>query len=102
MTPPPCHPELVEGWAQRNPPQKKEPAGAGSAWSPPPLFLLGDFEEAGGAHAAADAHRDADVFHVAAFAFDERVHHHARTRDAVGMADRDRAAIDVETILRVR
>ncbi len=48
---------------------------------------LGDLEEAGGAHAAADAHRHDDVFCAPAFAFDQRVHGHARAADAVGVTD---------------
>ena len=49
----------------------------------------------GGAHAAADAHRDDDVLDAAALAFDERVADEPRARHAVGMADRDGAAVDI-------
>src|SRR6266566_4453642 len=58
-----------------------------------------DFEQAGRAHAAADAHRDDDVLRAAALAFDQRVAGEARARDAVRMADRDRTAVDVELVV---
>src|SRR5689334_8494082 len=57
---------------------------------------MNDFEKAGGAHAAADAHGDDCVFRLAPAAFDQRVAGQARAGHAVGMADRDRTAIDVE------
>src|SRR6185295_1849343 len=59
-----------------------------------------DFEHAGSAHAAADAHRDDDLLGAAALAFDQRVTGEALAADAVRMADRDRAAIDVEPVHR--
>src|SRR3546814_18981629 len=46
--------------------------------------------------AAADAHRDDDIFRPAPFALDQRVAGHPRPRHAIGMADRDRAAVNVE------
>src|SRR5580704_10582605 len=52
-------------------------------------------EKTGGAHAAADAHGHDDVLDAAAFALDQRVPDQARARHAVGVADRDRAAIDI-------
>jgi len=61
---------------------------------------LSDFEEAGCAHAAANTHCHDDVFESAAFAFDQRVHGHARAAHAVRMTDRNRAAVDVEAIVR--
>src|SRR6476620_398929 len=57
-------------------------------------------EQAGSAHAAADAHGDDGVFGAAAAAFDQHVAGHARAAHAVGMADRDGAAVDVEPFLR--
>src|SRR5690242_1058456 len=61
---------------------------------------LDHLEQAGRAHAAADAHRHDDVLHAAALAFDERVADEARSGDAVGMAHRDRAAVHVEALVR--
>src|SRR3954468_18523771 len=58
--------------------------------------LLQHLEQAGRAHAAADAHRDHGIFRLAATALDQRVAGEACARHAVGMADRDRAAIDVD------
>src|SRR6185295_6269082 len=52
------------------------------------------------AHAAADAHGDDDIFGAAALAFDQRVAGHPRAAHAVGMADRDRPAVDVHPVLR--
>ena len=59
-------------------------------------------EQPGRAHAAADAHCDDDLARAAPLALDQRVADHARARHAVGMADRDRAAIDVERRGRCR
>src|SRR5262249_38234953 len=59
-----------------------------------------DLEEPGGSHAAADAHGDDAALRLAAFAFDQDVAGHARAAHAVGMADRNRAAVDVENLLR--
>src|SRR5215208_2028554 len=57
-------------------------------------------EQPGGAHAAADAHRADDVLGAAALALDEGVADHAGAAHAVGVADRDRAAVDVERVVR--
>src|SRR5689334_13966160 len=65
-----------------------------------PVLSSGDLEEARGALAAADAHRDDGVPDAAALAFDQRVAGHPRPAHAVGMPDRDRAAIDVESVVR--
>src|SRR5690606_33036681 len=54
-----------------------------------------NLEQAGGAHAAADAHRDDDVLRLAPLAFHQDVAGQAGTGHAEGMADRDRAAVDV-------
>src|SRR5690349_4231029 len=61
---------------------------------------LQHFEQSRRAHAAADAHRDHDITGAAALALDQRVTGHPRARHAVRMADRDRAAIDVEPVVR--
>ena len=65
-----------------------------------PALVQVDLEQARGSHAAADAHRDHDVLLAAALAFDERVHHDARTAHAVRMTDRDRTAVDVQLLVR--
>src|ERR1700728_4704136 len=61
---------------------------------------LVDLEQTGGAHAAADAHGDDRAVGAARVPFDQDVAGHARAAHAVGMADRDRAAVDVEPFLR--
>ena len=70
---------------------------------PVPTFrdhALVDFEQAGGAHAAADAHRDDARLDAAPRPSMQRVAGHARAGHAVGMADGDRAAVDVEPLVR--
>src|SRR5688500_9868557 len=57
-----------------------------------------NFEQAGRAHAATHAHRDHDMLHAAASAFDQSVADQARTAHSVGMADRDAAAVDIDAI----
>ena len=57
-------------------------------------------EEPGRAHAAADAHRDDDVPDAAAPSLEQRVPDKPRAAHAVGVADRDRAAVDVEPVRR--
>src|SRR5258708_34737995 len=64
-----------------------------------PTPLVHHLEQAGGAHAAADAHRDDDVLGLAATALDQGVAGAARAGHAEGMANRDRAAIDVELVV---
>src|SRR6185436_21142714 len=49
--------------------------------------------------AAADAHRDDDLLRAAALALDERVADQTLPGHAVGMADGNRAAVDVEPIV---
>jgi hypothetical protein len=51
-------------------------------------------------HAAADAHGDDDALGAAALAFDERVAGQALAGDAVGVAHRDGAAVDVQAVAR--
>src|SRR5919197_356924 len=58
------------------------------------------FKQACGAHAAPDAHGDDHVFRAPAPAFDERVADEARAGHAVGMADGDGAAVDVQALVR--
>src|SRR6058998_3130618 len=57
---------------------------------------MDDLEQARGAHAAADAHGDDGVFGLAPAALDQGVAGQARPSHAIGVTDRDRAAIDVE------
>src|SRR5664279_4394495 len=55
-------------------------------------------EHAGRPHAAADAHRHDDALGAAPLALDQGVAGEALAADAVGMTDRDRAAVDVELV----
>src|SRR3954447_24078548 len=57
-----------------------------------------DFEQAGGPHAAADAHRHDDPAHAAATALEQRMPDEAAAGHAVRVADRDAAAVDVELL----
>src|SRR6266446_6591245 len=50
-------------------------------------------------HAAADAHGDDGAPGAAAPSFDQDMAGHTRSAHAKGMADRDRAAVDIETFL---
>src|SRR5579871_1520112 len=59
-------------------------------------MLLQDLEQACGAHATADAHRHHAELGLAAPSFQQQMAGHARARHAVGMADRNRAAVDIE------
>src|SRR5690606_18582843 len=59
-----------------------------------------DLEQSRGALAAADAHGHDHVLHATAPALDQRMPHQPRAADAVGVADRDRAAVDVEPVVR--
>src|SRR5439155_4895408 len=56
------------------------------------LAISEDFEQTGGADSAGPAHRDNAVAGAAALAFMHQMADAARTRHAVGMADRNRAA----------
>src|SRR5690349_19316818 len=60
--------------------------------------LLQNLEQTRRAHAAADAHGDHRVFGLAAAALDQSVTGEARAGHAVGMADRDCAAVDVDLV----
>src|SRR4051794_24711134 len=60
--------------------------------------LLQHLEKPRRAHAAADAHGDDRVLRLAAAAFNQSVAGEARARHAVGMAHRDRAAVDIDLV----
>src|SRR5262249_12095230 len=62
-------------------------------------MLLPALEQPRRAHAAADAHGDDDVLRLAAAAFDQGVAGAACAGHAVGVADRDRAAVDVQLVV---
>src|SRR3954466_650699 len=57
------------------------------------------FEQSGSTHAAADAHGDHDELRTAAPAFHERVTGQSRAGHAIGMAERDGAAVHVEAVV---
>src|SRR6185295_8565307 len=59
-------------------------------------MLLQYFEQARGPHAAADAHRHHAELGLAPPALEQQMAGHARARHAIRMANRDRAAINVE------
>src|SRR6267378_3172478 len=61
--------------------------------------LLHDLKQPGRAHAAADAHRDDDLFGAAPLAFDERVADEPLAGHPVWMSDGNRAAVDVQSIV---
>src|SRR5208282_2766889 len=65
-----------------------------------PRCVLINLKQAGGAHAAADAHGNDCELGAAPLTLDQRVAGHARAAHAVRVADRDRAAVDVEPLLR--
>src|SRR4051812_34054337 len=70
-------------------------------WFMDPGSFSGDaLEEAGGSHASADAHRDDAVFAAPAAELVEDLRRELRARAAERMAQRDRAAVDVQTIFR--
>src|SRR5947208_1260111 len=62
-------------------------------------FPLSDLEQTGGAHPTTDAHRADHKLGTAALPLNQRMPDHPRPRHAIGMADRDRAAIDVELVI---
>src|SRR5688572_26898669 len=65
------------------------------------LYIASEnFEHAGCAHDAEDAHRDDDLLGAAALAFDEGVAREALAAHAVGVAHRDGAAVDVQAVIR--
>src|SRR5690606_16542534 len=65
-----------------------------------PVMASGHLEQARGALAAADAHGHDHVLHPATTPLDQRMADQARAAHAVGMADRDRAAVDVDPLVR--
>src|SRR5215813_5667993 len=66
----------------------------------PRFRSVDDFEQAGGAHAATDAHGHHAVSGLAPAALDQEMAGEPRASHTIGMADRDRAAVDVE-LLRI-
>src|SRR5690606_6637711 len=58
------------------------------------------FKKRSAAHAACNAHADDAILRIATAALKHNVAYHARAAHAVGMADRNRAAIDVEQVSR--
>src|SRR5690606_754874 len=57
-----------------------------------------DFDQAGRAHAAADAHGHHAPFGAAPLALVQDMARHPRARHAIGMAHRDRPARDVQLL----
>src|SRR5437868_3368731 len=82
-----------EPWASVPPAKKPRTAAERRA-------ALRNLKQARGAHAAADAHRHDHELRAPALALDERVAYQARAAHAVGMAERDGAAVDVEPVVR--
>src|SRR5688572_8588667 len=64
------------------------------------FFELVDLEQSRRAHTAADAHGDDRVLGAAPAALDQDMASHARAAHAERVADRDRAAVHVELVLR--
>src|SRR5210317_903836 len=62
--------------------------------------VLKHFEQASSPHATAHAHGAHNIARAAAFAFDQRMAHHARARHAVGVANGNGTAVDVQQVLR--
>src|SRR5204862_6438264 len=62
--------------------------------------VLQDLKQPGRAHSPADARRRDDVFRAATLAFDEDVTGQPGAGDAVGVAGRDCAAVDVQEGVR--
>src|SRR5579864_8120870 len=60
------------------------------------MTLLHHLEQSGRTHAAADAHCHDSELRLAATPLDQRVTGQPRAGHAVGMADRNRAAIDID------
>src|SRR3954470_7220790 len=58
-----------------------------------------DLEQAGGAHAAADAHRDDAVLGAAPLALEQDVAGHPGAGHPIRVADRDRAARDIQLVV---
>ena len=69
-------------------------------WTDEEICELANLEQPHRAHAAADAHGGDDVFRATSFAFDQRMADHACAGHAVGMANRNRAAVDVQSVVR--
>ena len=60
------------------------------------FFSMNDFQKPRGPHAATDTHGDDGIFRLAPTALNQSVAGQPSSGHAVGMPDRDRAAIDVE------
>src|SRR6266436_10358339 len=60
------------------------------------IISMDDFEQPGSAHAATDAHGHHAVFGLAATSLDQKMSGQAGPGHAIGVADRDRTAIDIE------
>src|SRR6266446_8626655 len=63
--------------------------------SPVGITSMDDFEQSRSAHAAADAHGHHAVFGLAAASLDQKMSGQAGPGHAIGVADRDRTAIDI-------
>src|SRR5271156_218239 len=63
------------------------------------VLVVYQLEESGRTHAAADAHRYDEPLGLAAASFEDAVQREAGAAHAVGVADRDRAAVDVELLV---
>src|ERR1700693_3915655 len=88
------------GWAKALfAPCPRGPVSGATAWARFALPTL-QLEQAGGAHAAADAHGDDGAPGPAPPPFDQNMPGEARSAHAERMADCDRAAIDIEALLR--
>ncbi len=61
---------------------------------------LGNLKQPGSTHTSTNAHGNDDVFHATALAFDEGVADQAGAGGAVGVADSDGAAVDVQAVHR--
>src|SRR5512144_1033473 len=64
------------------------------------VTLRGAFDEAGGAHTTAHAHRDDGVLALAALELVQRRRDLARARTAERVPERDGAPVDVDAVLR--
>src|SRR4051812_2463488 len=73
---------------------------AGSHPALSPLNLVSqDLEQSSRTLAAADAHGDDDIFRAAALSLDQRMAGRARAGHAIRVANRDRAARDIEQLV---
>ncbi len=68
------------------------------AWNAPDLRLK-DLKESGGAHPTCSTHGYNTVSDAAAVTFNQQVNHHSSSGHAVGMAQGDRAPVNIEAII---